>query len=448
MIEIEILDPVFSKINKPEVVIPILSYKKVIYKQTPFNYKQKKYKTVTVVDGNIFLTGLVNRIESWLKQNDIPYSIKKENIDLLLSEIKTTSPKLKRITLRPDQERLVEAAIREKRGIIISPTGSGKTILAMAIISAFPDSKVLYLAHSTSIIEQTKEELEKQFPDQVSSSLSKNKRITITTIQNIKNHIALNKIIDVDITIVDEVHHAGVWKGMYYKVMTRNISPVRIGFTATLPTQKEKILCIEGLFGPVIDELTLKEGEKMQILAKPKVKLIPVKKMPSLSELRKYKEIYAKAITKNRHRNRLIIQEALNKMKENKTTLIIVKEIEHGNNIQQLAKKLYNIEIPFVQGKTETETREKIRKTFIEKKIKCVIATAVWKEGVNIPTLDCIINACGGKSELSTLQTVGRGLRKTDEKEIVEIIDLLDPYRYLAEHSIMRIQLYAKNNWL
>ena len=52
-------------------------------------------------------------------------------------------------------------------------------------------------------------------------------------------------------------------------------------------------------------------------------------------------------------------------------------------------------------------------------KIQCVIATVSWVEGVDIPNLTCVINAGGGKSEIQTLQKIGRGLRKTETKDTV-----------------------------
>ena len=167
----------------------------------------------------------------------------------------------------------------------------------------------------------------------------------------------------------------------------------------------------------------------------------------------------------------------------------MVKEIEHGFNILNLCRKL-GLKVKFVKGsitifkeskKTKNETerqkikriekdkklleiikkqendndvitnsdeREEIRSSLNKSKYDCVISTSVWREGVDIPNLDCVINACGGKSEIMTLQAIGRGLRKTDDKEEVIIIDFLDPYKYLALHTIQRLQIYVNSGWL
>ena len=132
----------------------------------------------------------------------------------------------------------------------------------------------------------------------------------------------------------------------------------------------------------------------------------------------------------------MIIRAAERRCKKGKSVLIIVTEIEHGKNLLNVESKL---KIEFIRGSTSGKKRDLIKKDFIDKKVKCVIATAVWVAGVDIPTLDCIILAGVGKSETKTVQIVGRATRKTEIKDKFEIIDFLDPYRYLAEHTIGRL---------
>ena len=70
-------------------------------------------------------------------------------------------------------------------------------------------------------------------------------------------------------------------------------------------------------------------------------------------------------------------------------------------------------------------------------------------EIINIPSLNCVIIAYGGKDSKRTLQTIGRGLRKTDEKDIVTIIDFFDPsHPSLINHFGHRISLYCEEGWL
>ncbi len=88
-------------------------------------------------------------------------------------------------------------------------------------------------------------------------------------------------------------------------------------------------------------------------------------------------------------------------------TLIIVTQINHGDMLQQLLP-----ESTFVNGKEQLETRKQIIKDIKNRKIKNIIATTIYDEGVDLPSIDNLIIACGGKSEIKTIQRVGRGLRK------------------------------------
>ena len=73
----------------------------------------------------------------------------------------------------------------------------------------------------------------------------------------------------------------------------------------------------------------------------------------------------------------------------------------------------------------------------------------IWKEGSNIPELDVVINASGGKSEMATIQIIGRGRRKTKTKSALIVYDFFDPSsRFLIEHFGFRVSLYTEMGWL
>ena len=243
--------------------------------------------------------------------------------------------------------------------------------------------------------------------------------------------------------IVDECHHVSKQEGMYAKILQNLLAPIRFGFTATMPTINEAVFTLEGLIGPMIDDFSIEEAVELGILAKPKLKLIKTRFNPKIRSAGKYPSVYQKGIVENSHRNHTIVNTAKDYIKKRKTCLILVKMIEHGEIISNLGR------FPFVRGETPAETRTATKKLLINKRIKCVVTTNVWREGVNIPSLDVLINASGGKSEIATLQAVGRGLRKTDEKETVTLVDFFDPsHPYLVNHFGERITLYMDNNWI
>jgi superfamily II DNA or RNA helicase len=252
-----------------------------------------------------------------------------------------------------------------------------------------------------------------------------------------------------DVVMVDEAHHVVRPDGVYAQILSTMLAPIRLGFTATVPTKQESVLTMEGLLGPVIAEQTIEEAAELEILARPKISLLSPQKNQRVRDLRKYADAYEAGIVDNRQRNRLIAETAKNYVDEGKTVLILVTRLEHGDNLQTILEEHLDVPTDFVEGKTDSDMREQIKTAMIEKEQKCVIATAVWREGINIPSLDVVINACGGKSEIMTLQAIGRGLRKTDNKDEVIIVDFIDrSHRYLSDHYAERMSIYHEQGWI
>jgi superfamily II DNA or RNA helicase len=112
-----------------------------------------------------------------------------------------------------------------------------------------------------------------------------------------------------------------------------------------------------------------------------------------------------------------------------------------------MAKSL-GLNMPFVYGETESEERNRMRLELHAKNQKCVISNAVWRRGINIPSLGVVINAAGEKSETQTIQRIGRGFRKAEGKDEIIIVDFLDRGKYLADHCVNRMSVYAEEGWL
>ena len=103
----------------------------------------------------------------------------------------------------------------------------------------------------------------------------------------------------------------------------------------------------------------------------------------------------------------------------------------------------------FVNGLTSQEDMDREKKAFIEKKRKGVVATTVWSEGINIRSVGAVINAAGGESEIATIQKFGRGMRTSEGKIDVVLIDLFDMHNItLMKHSGKRICQYIRWGWL
>jgi superfamily II DNA or RNA helicase len=216
-----------------------------------------------------------------------------------------------------------------------------------------------------------------------------------------------------------------------------------------LPDSQESRLILEGLLGPVIGEFSLQEGVDRGVLVRPRLYL---KKLPysgTVRDLRRYSEVYDAGIVRNKALNRQVVLDAKRDIDAGHSVLILVTKLEHGRNIVDMAKRLYGLEFEFVFGATDKDVREQIRYAMIDKKIKCVVASAVFKKALDVPTLDVVINACGGKTESGTLQAIGRGSRIAEGKKYFKIRDYFNPsHPYLISHFGHRLSLYFDCGWL
>ena len=441
---------------------PCLEYDSVWYKPGQYHRERMQNKAY-FIKYRKFLRGFLDRVKNHLRKNNVKFKIVK---DYNLPTEKPVKQKLKNIIFRPYQDNLINSAVSKKRGVIVSATASGKTILQAGIISRFKKSKILLLCDTVDIIQQTKLEFDKFDFDSYIINTGKdkewlNKRIVLSTIQTAVR-LNVNDYIDYfDIIIIDETHKCSSieknvknkksgetkkQKSLYAKFLLSSLAEIRLGFTATLPRTKVQKLSLEGLLGPVIETYKVSKGVKEGYLAKPIIKLLAVPE--TITGYKSYKDIHLYCLVQNEDRNNLIVSYVKKNIRRKRTSLIVIEKINHGDLILEIFKKKGIKGVIFIQGKTSKENRLKIKQALEDKKTKCVICTSIWREGINIKSLDGIINGAGGKSEVAVVQIAGRGLRITPEKDTVEIVDFLDPYKYLSQHCVLRLQTYVKNGWM
>jgi len=453
-VTIEILTPSLARMPASwhDYVKPCLSFPAVYYREGRFKKVRGDYRKAVFTKGQKFLHfpgGLVSRLQSFLHDRNIHTEIVGE-----LEKIHYDwPPVLNGITFRRDQKKLINRALKRQRGILKAPTGSGKTILALGIMSCLAGHDILFLCHTKDLLMQTRDELHKYGFGPIGIVGAGKKQLgyqyTVATMQTFRKIDLKEWSSWYDVVFIDECHHVSKFTGSYVKILKELTTPFRIGLTATLPEQEEAKMALEGYVGGLIGEVTIEEAAEIGILAKPRIKLLKSDYKQTVKDIRRYPDVYDSGIVKNKQRNEMILKKVSEYIKQGKTILILVTKIEHGELLRETADEVFGLKIPFVQGSSAMDTRNSVKKSLDSKKISCVIATAVWKEGINIPSLDVLVNAAGGKSELQTLQRIGRGLRKTDEKSEVIILDVFDPsHHYLVNHFGERITLYMENEWL
>lgn len=449
------LDPIESLMSRElyKEVKGLISFASAFYKQTMYRKVRKEYTKSTAIgtikEGIVFYTGLIPRIKKYCTDN---------GLDLDCQEIHHTTiridPELPEgVVLRQFQKELIHKAIAAERGILKAPTGTGKTVLGLALICSIQDLEgVLWLCHTKDLMYQTEKEAGKFLdPRNVGimgdGNMISDRFLTIATRQTFKDY-ADDLGTSYDLVLVDEGHHVTALDGEYGTILKKVYAPIRIGLTATLPTTEEAKLSMEALLGPLIGEFTINEGREQGFMAHPRIKIVKIPVSQRIREIHKYSDVYEHGVVRRLDRNRMIVDLVKKHQQNGDSVLIVVNKIDHGNLLLNLCNAS-SLEAEFICGASDSDTRDLAKTALNDKRMKCVIATAVWREGVNIPELNVVINAAGGKSEIMTLQSIGRGLRKTAEKSELIIYDFFDnSHPYLVSHFGERFSLYCDMGWI
>ena len=473
---LRILNPIQSKlvVGDKNILLPTMSYPSHVYHRVmneEKGYREKKrceFNAGVIDKDGFFLTGFIPRLSGFCAQANIPLEIECIETpgwfgklpDISLDRKKEIARKLREdgpfpIVLRNDQKDVIRKIHWNGRGVIVSPTGSGKTVMMLATVLFHHDHlNFLILVPNTDLVKQGVEDFKPYFKEGEIGFISGTKiepgRITFANIQKFHKLPSSEWHDNIDVVIVDECHHVNKFRGTYAQVLKSIPAFMRLGFTATPPYEPEGVMALEGLIGPTIGKVEMETLIEEGVLAKP---IIRIKKVPynhRIHELEVFADVYAEGVVHNRIRNRMILQDAQELVKTNLTTLVLVKQIEHGENLERMAKVMFpDIKLRYIHGDTDKAVRERVRQTLTRKDLDVVIASVIWKEGINIPSLGGVINAAGGKFEIFPQQALGRGLRVAPGKTEVFLYDYFDPsHPYLIDHFGYRLTLYFDLGWL
>lgn len=323
------------------------------------------------------------------------------------------------------------------RGVYVLGTGGGKSLM-LAGIAARLGVPALVLTPDKGLREQFYEtcvtRAYKNAKDHVGRVIDAQPNILVT------HYHALEKadprlFHKYKALLIDEFHHAAAKS--YITIHQRCVNAYyRYGFTGTFLRTDGTDMVMHGVLSNVIFKKTTSELIDEGFLVKPIITMLRhrVSRYPT-----NFMKAYD-AITKDEEVNRIIAATANQKVQQKKQTLILVRYKEHG----RLLNSMINGSV-FVSGDDSVDLREQVKKDFNDSKIKCLIATSVFGEGTDIPTIDALINARFEKTEIQTKQGIGRALRKAPGKEFADITDfLILGQKHLANHSAERFQSYRK----
>lgn len=380
-----------------------------------------------------FPTGLVPRLVALLK---------KEEVEFKITDKRTQPPKLKcdlklnsSFTPRDYQSTAAALTDHESRGVFVLGTGGGKSMLA-GLITARRNTATLVVTPDTGLREQLGETFAYLFGDRnVSTNLKIESPIVVANIQALAN-LEPSAFERFGMLIVDEFHHAA--SKTYRKVNSYCVNAFhRYGFTGTFTRPDGADMDMHGVLSEVVFKKTTSELIEEGWLVRPEITIVrhEVKGWSKLN----YQAAYI-AIIEDPAFNKIVADIANEKIGEGKRTLVLVRRKDHGDLLSRMIKGAV-----YLSGDDSVEWRKSIVKQFTRKEILCIVATNIFGEGTDIPSIEVLVNARCQKTEIQTKQGIGRALRKTENKEKAEVFDfLIIGQKHLKQHSIERIQAYRE----
>ena len=434
------------------------------YRSKYWDGRIRLYSTHT---GEIYV-GLLDKLVSWAKKYDYTVDFEdnqfygspfEENEMISLEGVGEFMKKISKHSPRDYQINAVYDALKYNRKVLISPTASGKSLMIYSVVRYFEslNKKTLLVVPTTSLVEQMYKDFEDYGWDAESNchkiysgkEKNTNKPVVITTWQSVYN-LPRAFFSDFDVVIGDEAH---LFKSKsLVGIMTKaDNAKYRFGFTGTLDGSQTHKWVLEGLFGPSYKVTQTKDLIEKGHLSKLQIKVLLLKH--NEHKFNDYEEEIQYLITNDR-RNKFIKNLALD-LKGN--SLILFSRVEsHGlplyesiNTSASGDRKIF-----FVHGGVDTEQREKVREITEKEDNAIIIASyGTFSTGINIKNLHNVIFASPSKSRVRNLQSIGRVLRKGNNKTKAVLYDIADEIiyksrkNYTLNHLIERIKIYNEEKF-
>ena len=435
------------------------------------SYKKRiwdgKIRLYNQMNGEVYL-GLIPYIQEFAKLNDIDIEYKGD-VNATQSSfthgvckgfIRNIKPKSngKSIELRDYQTDAVVHAIRNNRSLLLSPTASGKSLIIYLLSRWYESNRILILVPTTSLVEQMytdfldygylESKMQKIYQGYTKDISSE---VTISTWQSL--YKMPRKFFEQFGCILGDEVHLFKAKSLTNIMNKMHMTKYRHGFTGTLDGTQTHRLILEGLFGSVNKVTSTKELMEKKTLAKLKIKCIVLQYPDADCKFMKDQNYQDEVdlIVRDERRNKFILNLTTH-LKGN--TLVLFQFVEkHGAVLYDMMKDL-NRKVFYVHGGTDTQTREEIREITENEKNAIIVASyGTFSTGINIRNLHNVVFSSPSKSRIRVLQSIGRGLRTTNDKTGATLIDIADDFtwksrqNFTLRHFMERINIYNEEEF-
>lgn len=377
---------------------------------------------------------------------DLPTPFGNADLDLLIDQLDLP------YEVRDYQRQYVIDAVTNHRRTLLSPTGSGKSLIIYLIYRAL-NKKTLLIVPDVGLVHQMAADItsyrytgkiHKIYAEQIKDS---DAQLTVTTWQSVYKQPE-QWFDQFDVIFVDECHQAKA-NNLQLIMSKATKCKYRYGLTGTLDGTAVHRLVIEGLFGPVIQYTSTAQLIEQEHLSAFDIKCIVLnysdETKKAVKKLTYQQEI--DWIISNEKRNKFICK--LTTSLEGNTLLLFRYIEKHGDQLISMIKKMTNRPVFYVNGKVKGEVRNQIRQ-IVDQYDNAIIVASIqtFAVGINIPSLKNIIFGSPWKARIKILQAIGRVLRKSHVKDKARLLDIADNLsasrrkNYTLNHFLERVKIY------
>ena len=367
-----------------------------------------------------------------------------------------------KIRLREDQVEVVNIFLQNPQSIQEIATGFGKTITTATLAKIVEKyGRTVTIVPNKSLVEQTEEDFINCGLDvgvYYGDRKNLDKTHTICTWQSLNildkkskditedELLTLAELLEgVNCVMVDEVHMAKA--EVLKNLLTRNLAnaPIRWGLTGTVPKEDFEFQSLKASLGDVVNRVKAHTLQEAGILSDCHVNIIQTAEWKEFSG---YPEELKFLVTDKDRMS--YISNLIKKISDTGNTLVLVDRIECGQFLQTHLSELFSVlkekpDVAFISGAVKTKDRKTEYDEIRTADNKIIVATyGVAAVGINVPRIFNLVMVEPGKSFTRVIQSIGRGIRKADDKDFVQIWDLTASTKYAKRHLTERKKFYKE----
>lgn len=257
--------------------------------------------------------------------------------------------------------------------------------------------------------------------------------------------------------LVHNCHHgsADTWQDVGQKTNAYH----RVGLSGT-PLKHDELsdMLMMSLVGPVVYDLNASWLQKKNYLAKARLEIRRLDYTSPKTRGLNYNQARQELLIKNQARHVHIANDILQAIQEKNTRLLVLtgNSVEIAEEIaaelealaRPLTRKLGFTPFTMVTGQMNSKKVAKAFNDLRKGNIRCVITTKIADEGIDVPDVNLLFLVGGGKAYVSTVQRIGRGLRKKDEERELLVVDYFTlGNKYMEKHDKQRLKTYENEDF-